>query len=332
MECCGRLKQFTPHFLMILTALSVSIFLVFSQSLISGGTVSSVVFVFYEQLVATFLLSLLALIFERGKRPPLTLNIFLWAFLVGFLQIALSHLLLTSSLCYLSATIQSTATNTTNAITFLMSVALGREVFHFCTINGQAKLWGIILSLVGATIMVLWSGPRLYTLSSLHLVSDIGDRIIGWFMVIGSLLSGSSSYLLLEDITIKYPAEMSLTAIMCFCGTIQLAIIAGVTKPSVEAWKINFSDASYIIPVILYGGIVVCGLMFYAQIWCIHKKGPVFVSAFAPLLIVFTFLLETVILKKDAHLGSIIGAIFVVVGLYVLLWANRLRQILMKRS
>ncbi|KAF5202422.1 Wat1-related protein [Thalictrum thalictroides] len=321
MEFCGRLKKYTPHLVMTLNFLALAIFIVFLQSLISGGTVSSVVFVFYEHVVSTILLSTLALLFERGRRPPLTLKVFFWACLAGFLQIPLNQLLLTSSLGYISATFQTTGMNTGNAVTFIMAVIIGREAFPFCTINGQAKLWGIVLSLTGAIIMVLWSGPRLYILSSLHEVSGIGTRVIGCLMLIVSVLSGSSSSLLVEDITIKYPAEMSLSAIMCFCGTVQIAIIAGVTERSASAWKINFSGSSEL-PVILYGGIVVTGLSFYAQTWCIHKKGPVFTYAFTPLLIVFTFLLETFFVGKEVYLGSILGAIFVVVGLYMLLWAK----------
>lgn len=40
-------------------------------------------------------------------------------------------------------------------------------------------------------------------------------------------------------------------------------------------------------------GIGVTGILAYIQTWCIHKKGPVFTAAFSPLLIVFSFLLET---------------------------------------
>ncbi|XP_042478570.1 WAT1-related protein At1g43650-like isoform X2 [Macadamia integrifolia] len=69
-------------------------------------------------------------------------------------------------------------------------------------------------------------------------------------------------------------------------------------------------------------GIMVIGLSFYAMIWCIHKRGPVFTSAFNPLFIIFSFLLETFVYKNPAHWGSIVGAVLIVSGLYLLLWAK----------
>jgi hypothetical protein len=50
-------------------------------------------------------------------------------------------------------------------------------------------------------------------------------------------------------------------------------------------------------------GIVVTGLSYYVMTWSIKKKGPVFTSAFNPLLVVFSFLLQTFVLGYSAHLG-----------------------------
>ncbi|KAF5204302.1 Wat1-related protein [Thalictrum thalictroides] len=206
------------------------ILIVLVQSLQSDVDFSPAIFTFYEHFISTFLLSILAFYCERGKRPPLTLNVFLWAFFLGFLQIPLGHLLLTQSLSYISATFQSTALNTTGAVTFLMAVILGKEALRFYTLNGQAKLWGIVLSVVGASIMVLWSGPRLGPLLSF---SDIGAR---------------------EHVATRYRADMSLSAMMCFCGALQTAMIAGLTEKS-SAWKANLYG-SYELLVILYGVIL----------------------------------------------------------------------------
>ncbi|XP_042488656.1 uncharacterized protein LOC122068813 isoform X3 [Macadamia integrifolia] len=72
-------------------------------------------------------------------------------------------------------------------------------------------------------------------------------------------------------------------------------------------------------------GIFMTGLCYYATTWCIHKMGPVFASAFGPLIIIFSFLLETNFRRKEVQferICSIIGAALVVVGLYLLLWAK----------
>ena len=50
-------------------------------------------------------------------------------------------------------------------------------------------------------------------------------------------------------------------------------------------------------------GIVVTGLSYYVMTWSIKKKGPVFASAFDPLLVVFSFFLQTFVLGNSAYLG-----------------------------
>ncbi|KAL5699577.1 hypothetical protein ACHQM5_030459 [Ranunculus cassubicifolius] len=317
-EKIARMKEYTPHLLMTLCFLDLAILLVFLQHLTSNPGFSSVIYVFYSHLISTILLAVLAFFCERGKRPAFTLSIFLWSFLLGFLQIPLGHLLITESLNYVSATFQSTALNTSNAVTFLMAITFRREVVAFCTINGQAKLWGLLFSILGTTVMVLWPGP---TLLMSHISPEIGNRIIGYLMVLGVLLFGSSASLLVEHAARKYSADMTLSAMMCFCGTLQTGIIACLRERDMLVWKINL-QGSVELAVILYGGIVVSGVGYYMQTWCIHKRGPVFAGAFNPLLILFTFLLEILTFKKAVHVGSILGAIFVIVGLYLLLWAK----------
>ncbi|RZS13124.1 hypothetical protein BHM03_00044687 [Ensete ventricosum] len=48
-------------------------------------------------------------------------------------------------------------------------------------------------------------------------------------------------------------------------------------------------------------GILVTGLSYLARMWCIHRKGPVFATAFSPLLVVFSFLLHTLVLGGATH-------------------------------
>ncbi|KAG2699556.1 hypothetical protein I3760_07G196900 [Carya illinoinensis] len=69
-------------------------------------------------------------------------------------------------------------------------------------------------------------------------------------------------------------------------------------------------------------GVVVTGLSYYVRTWSIKKRGPVFTTAFNPLLVVLSFLLQTFVLGNSAHLGNIVGGVLVILGLYLLLWAK----------
>lgn len=87
----------------------------------------------------------------------------------------------TASLRYITATFQSVAMNLIPAVVFVLAVACRRERFLPCSARGQAKIWGVLVSTAGATLVVV-------SLSS----SQDGDPSAGsgdgWF--IGSLMVG----------------------------------------------------------------------------------------------------------------------------------------------
>lgn len=107
---------------------------------------------------------------------------------------------------------------------------------------------------------------------------------------------------------------------MCFIGAAQSAIftvIAEHNNPS--AWIIGLNIDLWST---IYGGIVVSGLLTYTQLWCTEKKGPVFVTMFNPLSTIFVAILAYSFLGEKLYLGSIIGALIVIIGMYLLLWGK----------
>ncbi|MFS7961473.1 putative EamA domain-containing protein [Helianthus anomalus] len=53
-----------------------------------------------------------------------------------------------------------------------------------------------------------------------------------------------------------------------------------------------------------------------------QDRGPVFVSAFNPLGLVFVAILGSTILAEKLNLGSVLGAVIIVFGLYLVLWGK----------
>ncbi|XP_058077962.1 WAT1-related protein At4g08300-like isoform X5 [Magnolia sinica] len=72
----------------------------------------------------------------------------------------------------------------------------------------------------------------------------------------------------------------------------------------------------------LMQGVVVSGLIFYIQLWCTKEKGPVFITTFNPLAALLIALLAYFALGEKLHMGSIIGGVIVIIGLYLLLWGK----------
>ncbi|CDP00626.1 unnamed protein product [Coffea canephora] len=56
--------------------------------------------------------------------------------------------------------------------------------------------------------------------------------------------------------------------------------------------------------------------------WCVKERGPVFTSAFSPLIQVFVIIFDASLLHEQIGLGSILGSILVVIGMYTLLWGK----------
>ncbi|KAK4564854.1 hypothetical protein RGQ29_006782 [Quercus rubra] len=234
------------------------------ESVTSSG-VSALVIVVYEHVIATILLAVLAFFLERNERPPLSFKILCYAFLLGLLQITLCQLLMTIALQFVSSSYESIGINLVPSVAFVMALFFRQEKLKFWSINGQGKIWGLVLSAAGALVLVLWEGPVLLT-SRLSNIQATSDGVIGLIMIVVGVLA-------------------------------------------TNFWNIMV-------------GIVVTGLSYYVMTWSIKKNGPVFTSAFNPLLVVFSFLLQTFVLGDSAHLGSIVGAVSVIFGLYLILWAK----------
>lgn len=54
-------------------------------------------------------------------------------------------------------------------------------------------------------------------------------------------------------------------------------------------------------------GTVVTGLCYLSMNWCTRKKGPVFATAFSPLLVIFSFLIQTLVLGVAANRERLVG-------------------------
>ncbi|KAG1327962.1 WAT1-related protein [Cocos nucifera] len=69
-------------------------------------------------------------------------------------------------------------------------------------------------------------------------------------------------------------------------------------------------------------GLVGSALTLAFLAWCIKKKGPLYASIFNPLMLVIVALLSSLLLNEKLHLGSVLGAVLMVTGLYMVLWGK----------
>ncbi|WVZ22516.1 hypothetical protein V8G54_001060 [Vigna mungo] len=69
-------------------------------------------------------------------------------------------------------------------------------------------------------------------------------------------------------------------------------------------------------------GIVASGIMVVIIAWCIKRRGPLFVAIFSPLQLVLVDIAAYFMLDEKLYVGSVVGAVMIVCGLYVVLWGK----------
>jgi drug/metabolite transporter (DMT)-like permease len=70
-------------------------------------------------------------------------------------------------------------------------------------------------------------------------------------------------------------------------------------------------------------GAALSALAIGAIAWSISKTGPVLASSYAPFQPIATVILSYILLKETLYVGSFIGAILIVMGLYLVAWGQR---------
>ncbi|KAG8388000.1 hypothetical protein BUALT_Bualt02G0079600 [Buddleja alternifolia] len=287
--------------------------------------VSKVVYPVYRNIIALLLLGPFAYFMEKKERPPLTFSLLAQFFFLALVGITANQGFYILGLYYASPTFASAMQNSVPAITFVMATALRIEQVHISRIDGMAKLLGTLASVGGATIITLYKGPPLLnqgnnqSMMMLLSTNKVQSWTWGCIFLLGHCLSWAGWMVLQAPIVKKYPAKLSLTSFTFFFGLIQFLSIAAFVERDPKHWQIKSGEE---ISTVLYAGIISSGLVISLQMWCIQKGGPVFVASFQPVQTVLVAGMAFVILGDQLYSGGIIGAVLIMIGLYLVLWGK----------
>ncbi|KAK2969884.1 hypothetical protein RJ640_027867 [Escallonia rubra] len=271
------------------------------------------VLVVYRHVVATLVIAPFALVLER---PVIDQNLYY----VGMKDT--------------SATFAAATVNVLPALTFIMALMFRLEKVNIKKVHSQAKVIGTIITVTGAMVMTLYKGPIVdilwYSHGSSHRSSSSTSGqhwVTGTLMLLGCT-GGWSGFFILQSITLKeYPAELSLTALICLMGMVEGGVAALVMERDLSAWSIGF-DSRLLAAVYsvsrntMIKGVVCSGIAYYVQGVVNKIRGPVFVTAFSPLCMIITAVLGAIVLAEQVHLGSLVGAVIIVIGLYSVVWGK----------
>ncbi|KAK4271101.1 hypothetical protein QN277_019841 [Acacia crassicarpa] len=288
----------------------------------------------YRFIFATVFIAPVALILERKKRPKMTWKILFQSFLCGLFGGSLAQNLYLEALALTSATFASAMANLIPAITFIMAVCFRLESLNLRAAAGKAKITGTIIAISGAMILTFFKGAQIDT-GSFHVTlmhhrnghtaspqsspSGGSNTLLGALCTMGSNFSYALWLIIQTKMSKSYPCHYSSTALMSFMGSLLSIAFALCLERDWTQWKLGWNVR---LLTAAYSGIVVSGVMVVVMAWCMHMRGPLYVSAFNPLLLVFVALAGSFMLDEKLHLGSIIGGALIICGLYSVLWGK----------
>ncbi|XP_058760906.1 WAT1-related protein At4g08290-like [Vicia villosa] len=318
-----------PYVLTVAVQFGFAGAVLFSMASFNIG-MSRFVFIVYRNIIAAVTLAPFAWFFERKVRPKMTISVFLQIMALAFLEPVIDQGFTFLGMQYTSASFTSILLNTVPSITFFLAVIFRIEQVNIKQIRSIAKVIGTIVTFAGALLMTIYKGPQIHLFyspntSHHHAGSHDTQTVKHWvsgtlFILLGC--SAWSSFFILQSITLKkYPAEMSLSTLICFVGALQSSAVALVAEHHSGAgvWALGW-DLRLYGP--LYTGIVTSGITYYVQGLVLQSRGPVFFTAFNPLCMIITCALGSFLFGEQLHLGSIIGAVIIAMGLYSVVWGK----------
>ncbi|RVW24789.1 WAT1-related protein [Vitis vinifera] len=331
-KLCNIVDGAKPAIVMVVAQLGFGGVNIFYKLAVNDG-MNVRVLIAYRFIFATAFICPLAFILERRKSGPrLTWMIALQGFLCGLFGGALGQNLYLESLALTSPTFSAAMANLIPAVTFIFALFLGLERLKIRTWAGRAKVIGTVLGIGGAMVLTFYKGPQINIWSTKvnllkhkdqHVAASHGEldnHVLGSILAVASCFSYAIWLIIQAKMGERYPFDYSCTALMCASATVQAIVYAMCKEKNWSAWKLGWNIR---LLTVAYTGFFASGFMVVLVSWCVRKRGPLFVSIFNPLMLVFVAILGSLILDEKLHLGSsIIGGVLIVIGLYAMLWAK----------
>ncbi|RLN29771.1 WAT1-related protein [Panicum miliaceum] len=290
---------------------------------------SHYVLVVYRHAFATLSIAPFALALERKVRPRMTPWVFLQIFVLALLGPVIDQNFYYAGLKFTSPTFSCAMSNMLSAMTFIMAVLFRMEKVNLRKARCVAKVVGTLVTVAGAMLMTLYKGRVVEMVWTKHVhlhgphpaaaAAADKDWLTGSIFLIIATLAWASLFVLQAATLERYDAQLSLSTLICFVGTLQAIVVTFVMERSTSVWRIGF-DMNLLAAA--YAGIVTSSIAYYVQGLVIKSRGPVFASAFSPLMMIIVAIMGSFILAENIYLGGILGSVLIVAGLYSVLWGK----------
>jgi len=274
----------------------------------------------------------------RRVRPPVTPQLLASFALLGFTGLYGNPLLFLVGLRYTNASYAAAFQPSIPVLTFLLAAIVGVEAINIFTKDGVLKVIGTVVCVSGAILMAMYRGPSLIGLTrsmpnawastsypaapnwlaSAMLEYGVETWQLGVLCLVGNCLLVAVYLVIQAPVMIKYPASLSVTAYSYFFATIFMVLTGVSATNGLHEWALTKTE----IIAVLYAGIVASCLSYSIMTWANKILGPSLVALYNPLQPAFSTVLSTIFLGDLVYIGSIIGGVSIIVGLYLVIWAR----------
>ncbi|KAJ8439235.1 hypothetical protein Cgig2_030170 [Carnegiea gigantea] len=311
----GRRRELLPCLAMVIVQVGYAGMNITSKVAMDSG-MNPFILVSYRQIFATLAVLPAAYFFERAS---------------------LNQILYFVGLKNTTATISCALSNMVPAITFLLAVPFGLEAVGLKSRGGQAKIIGTIVCVGGAMLLSFYHGhvidipqPKIHwqfggdhnTNNSPTKSATLSHQsfFLGPFLLIASNLAMAIWFILQAKLSEQFAAPYTSSALMCSMASIQCIVVALCSDHKISDWSLNSRIRSV---ASVYAGLVGSALAFCLMSWTIQRKGPLYASVFSPLLLVIVAFLSWVLNMEKLYVGTVIGSVLIVGGLYAVLWGKK---------
>eukprot|EP00246_Nothoceros_aenigmaticus_P002863 TRINITY_DN1375_c0_g1_i4.p1 TRINITY_DN1375_c0_g1~~TRINITY_DN1375_c0_g1_i4.p1 ORF type:complete len:282 (-),score=26.04 TRINITY_DN1375_c0_g1_i4:656-1471(-) len=237
--------------------------------------------------------------------------------------------------------------NAVPVFAFMIAVVCRLEEVHWMRRDGQAKLLGVFCCVCGAVFMTFYQGPviigtipafelepassnafGLYTSQVLNFgVTQFGltSWQLGSLCLVVNSLCAAIFINLQAAIVARYPSPVPAVAMVTGFGVTMLAISGYFTVHNPSDWIITKPGD---LIALFYCGALTSALGFALSTWCVQKGGPFLATAYIPSQAVFSAIFGLLFLGEVVYLGSILGALFILIGLFSVTWGQQRQRAL----
>ncbi|CAN6198333.1 unnamed protein product [Urochloa humidicola] len=303
-----------------------------SKIALDGG-MSPFVIITYRNLIATVVVAPFCVVFEREMWKQLKWTVWAWIFANAAFGDVLAMGLYFYGLRSTSAAYASIFQNLIPVATFAIAMVLRTENLSLRKLPGKMKLLGALLCVGGTMMMVsLLTGPELHMWrgnllrhahdqAAANTAGAHHDKVVGTLWLCGSCVSYALYFIVQERLVKVYPSTYWMAMLTSLVGSIQSFVVGVLVVHDRSQWMMLKWDLIKILTVI-YSGVLNTGLAFLLISWVISRSGPIYPAMFSSVSLVITTVLDSVLLGTNIYLGSVLGTLVVLVGMYAFLWGK----------